>query len=124
MTAYYVDEHISEADAANNELETDSKNLHEQGERKAGYPILNYFAYQFATYGFIGLMIYILPVLYIMFHTFKRIKKLSADEITLLVALMGVLASCFSNAPLVSIYIVIGLLICFVSPYCSCINKR
>lgn len=120
MTAYYVDKNISDTDAKNNELEIDSKNLHEKGERKAGFPILNYFAYQFATYGFIGLLLYLLPICYVLFYVLRNIKKLCMEEITLLTALLGSVASCFSNAPLVSIYIITGLLSCFI--YNNCIK--
>lgn len=114
MTPYYIDSNLTEADLELGEIAGYHKDLLEKGDRKAGFPILNYFAYQFATYGLIGLMLYLLPILYILYNAFKKVKMVTLEEDTLLIALVGSLASCFSNAPLVSMYIVIGLLICFV----------
>ena len=120
MTSYYLDEKIPKSEAKNNELEHYSKDLHEQGERKVGFPVLNYFAYQFAAYGCVGVIIYLLPVFYVLFCVVRKRKTLCMEIFILLIALVGSLASCFSNIPLASIYLIIGLLTCFTYSNFDC----
>lgn len=94
----YIPDYLSEEGRENSEVKYWMKNQKEKGIMKSGFPALGEYCTRFAETGILGLVIYLLPVLFLAFQLLRRIHL--ADEqqerercIFFFISLAGVMAS-------------------------------
>jgi len=111
----YINNNLTTEDLTNNEVHIWSKYIHQDGILRSTFPILNYFAYIFASFGVIGLLLYIIPIIYIFIRLYLQ-RDVLRNNIQLgcvLIAFCGSIATLFSNGDFfLNIYILYGLLLC------------
>lgn len=82
------------------------------------YPILNEFAAILAWFGLVGEILFITPILYILYKTYKIKKYINNPTLVyLLVALFGQIACFISNEFILAYPILLGILICYIKFY-------
>lgn len=114
----YIDRNLPEFSYTNNEVRNWSRYMHNEGVLKAGFPPLNKFADIAVQNGLIGLILYFLPLLYILNKIFRLRKLIIYDSktIMLIIAMVALLGAMMSNSALIICNgIVWGLLYCKVS---------
>lgn len=94
----YIPDYLSEEGRENSEVKYWMKNQKEKGIMKSGFPALGEYCTRFAETGILGLVIYLLPALFLAFQLLRRIHL--ADEqqerercIFFFISLAGVMAS-------------------------------
>lgn len=112
----YINDTLTTQDlATNDEVHTWSRYMYSEGVLKSGFPVLNYFTYIFASFGVIGLLLYIIPIIYIFIKLYMQ-RVILRNDIQLgcvLIAFCGSIAALFSNGDFfLNIYILYGLLLC------------
>lgn len=111
----YVEQNLSADAKQNYEVKLWIRFIHEKGVLKSGFPTLNKLSDVFATSGVIGLILYIVPFLYvIVLGIRKKVWQQGYKVICLYIALAGSMVAFFSNDAFWSIYVVLGLLLCVV----------
>jgi hypothetical protein len=100
LTSAYVDARLPEFSYTNNEVRNWSRDMHLKGVLKSGFPALNIYAYIAASSGFVGLILYLAPYLYVFLTSFKLSSILSKDSSFLLIfgCLLTLMAAGFSNS--------------------------
>ena len=114
----YIDRNLPEFSYTNYEVRNWSRYMHNEGVLKAGFPSLNKFADIAVQNGLIGLILYFLPLLYILNKIFRLRKLIIYDNktIMLIIAMVALLGAMMSNSVLIICNgIVWGLLYCKVS---------
>lgn len=114
----YIDRNLPEFSYTNYEVRNWSRYMHNEGVLKAGFPSLNKFADIAVQNGLIGLILYFLPLLYILNKIFRLRKLIIYDNktIMLIIAMVALLGAMMSNSALIICNgIVWGLLYCKVS---------
>lgn len=82
------------------------------------YPVLNEFAAILAWFGLIGEILFITPILYILYRTYKIKKYINNPTLVyLLVAFFGQIACFMSNEFILAYPILVGILICYIKFY-------
>ena len=82
----YVPDYLSESGRADSEVQYWIKNQKEKGIMKSGFPALGEYSARFAETGILGLVIYLLPALFLAFqlirrgYVFFRNLKMTADR--------------------------------------------
>lgn len=111
----YIVEQLTVEDLNNPEVNKWTTDLKEQGPLRAGYPILNHLSWIFAAQGAIGLVIFLLPTVYIIKSVFLSKQMLNDIQIfSVFVAFSGLVVAFLSNAAQLGYYILCGLLICYI----------
>ena len=110
----YIDKNLPEGAQDDAEVSRWSRDMHEKGPFVSGYPPLNELADVAASSGIIGLLLYLLPVAYLLRRIWRKRNFIFQHPkiLCLVIALVGNLAVMFSNDAFLSYYIVIGLLLC------------
>lgn len=114
----YIDRNLPEFSYTNYEVRNWSRYMHNEGVLKAGFSPLNKFADIAVQNGLIGLILYFLPLLYILNKIFRLRKLIIYDSktIMLIIAMVALLGAMMSNSALIICNgIVWGLLYCKVS---------
>lgn len=113
----YIDARLPEFSYSNDEVRNWSRYMHNEGVLKSGYPALNKYLDEAVNNGIIGLLMYLVPVLYLFFG-FYRLKKKNAIEfkkVMIFVSFVGLLVAQLSNADLIICNgITWGLMLCMV----------
>ena len=111
----YIADKLTLEDLNNPEVRKWTVDLKWKGPLKAGYPILNQLAWSFATQGIIGLILFVFPILYILWKCFFYRKNLrNFKEAFSLIAFVGLVIAFFSNAAQLEYFILCGLLFCLL----------
>lgn len=111
----YMRDLFPEFSKNNIEIKNWTKDLDEKGFMQAGYPILNTFSAVLAQTGFIGLILFLLPIFYVLVQLMKNRYLLQNFSIVcLLGALMGQMGCMLSNWYYLTYPIVLSLLICCI----------
>lgn len=111
----YIDSNLPEFAYTNNEVKNWSRYMHKEGVLKAGYPPLNKYADIAVQNGLFGLLLYFLPLFYILKEIYKNKGLVLKDNntIMLIIAMIALLGAMLSNCALVICNGVIwGLLFC------------
>lgn len=111
----YIDRNLPEFSYTNNEVRNWSRYMHNEGVLKAGFSPLNKFADIAVQNGLIGLILYFLPLLYILNKIFRLRKLIIYDSkaIVLIIIMVALLGAMMSNSALIICNgIVWGLLFC------------
>ena len=111
----YLDSNLPEFAHTNNEVKNWSRYMHNEGVLKSGYPALNKYADIAVQNGLFGLLLYFLPLLYILQRLYKNKKLILKDgsTIVVIIAMIALLGAMMSNSALVICNgIVWGLLFC------------
>lgn len=94
----YIPDYLSEEGKANYEVQYWMRNQKEMGIMKSGFPALGEYCTRFAETGILGLIIYLVPVFFLVYQLLKRIRW--ADEqqerercIFFFISLVGIMAS-------------------------------
>ncbi|WP_294002123.1 O-antigen ligase family protein [uncultured Megasphaera sp.] len=83
--------------------------MEQKGPVNSGFAYTNYFTYIFMEQGIIGLVLFLLPTLAILYKVFKSRNYLQDSISTaLLVALLGLNIALFSGEPHIGLYIIMG----------------
>lgn len=118
----YVDARLPEFSYSNYEVRNWSRYMHNEGVLKSGYPALNKYLDEAVNNGIIGLLMYLVPVLYLIFG-FYKLKKKDAIEYKkgmIFVSFVGLLVAQLSNADLIVCNgITWGLMLCIVDINCD-----
>lgn len=111
----YIADKLTIEDLNNPEVRKWTDDLKGKGPLRAGYPILNQLAWSFATQGIIGLMLFVFPILYILYKCFLYRKYLSDfKEVFSLIAFEGLVIAFFSNSAQLEYFVLCGLLFCLL----------
>ncbi|MCF0256470.1 MAG: O-antigen ligase family protein [Bacteroides heparinolyticus] len=94
----YIPDYLSDEGKSNSEVQYWIKNQREKGIMKSGFPALGEYCTRFAETGILGLMIYLLPSLFLAFMLLKRIKLTNEQReweqyIFFFISLAGTMAS-------------------------------
>lgn len=111
----YIDSNLPEFAYTNNEVRNWSRYMHNEGVLKSGYPALNKYADIAVQNALFGLLLYFLPLLYVLQRLYKNKCLVLKDYKTasLLITIIGLLGAMMSNSVLVICNgIVWGLLFC------------
>ena len=114
----YINSNLPEFAYNNYEVRNWSRYMYNEGVLKSGFPPLNKFADIAVQNGLIGLILYFLPLLYILNKIFRLRKLIIYDSktIMLIIAMVALLGAMMSNSALIICNgIVWGLLYCKVS---------
>lgn len=113
LSGMYVKNRFTSKDLENNEIKNIwVHNLNKEGPLKSGIPILNQFAFEMAQFGIPGLIIYLLPSLYIIFELLKRLdKNMNLEIVCISIAYIGSIVSFFSHVAFLQYYILTGIMI-------------
>lgn len=111
----YIDRNLTDEDLKVGEVKLWSDTMHEQGFLKAGFPTLNGLSGVFIQYGILGLILYCIPMIVILyrFATYKTFYQ-SKEVVCMIIGLLGLLAALFSNVATISFYLEIGILLCLL----------
>ena len=111
----YMYDNLPEFSYTNYEVRNWSRYLYNEGVLKAGYPVLNKFVDIAVQNGLTGLILYFLPLLYILNKILKLRKLIIYDSkaIVLIIIMVALLGAMMSNSALIICNgIVWGLLFC------------
>lgn len=111
----YIDSNLPEFAYTNNEVKNWSRYMHNEGVLKAGYPALNKYADIAVQNGLFGLLLYFLPLLYILkrLHQNKNLILKDGNIIVVIIAMIALMGAMMSNSVLVICNgLVWGLLFC------------
>jgi hypothetical protein len=94
----YVPDYLSESGRADSEVQYWIKNQKEKGIMKSGFPALGEYSARFAETGILGLVIYLLPALFLAFQLIRRIILAGEQQerercIFFFISLAGIMAS-------------------------------
>lgn len=113
-----VAEHLTEEEKENGEVSLWMRYMDEKGPLKSGFPNLNQFSVVFAEQGIIGLILFIIPLGYIFYMIAKRMDILRDCRIACLcISFAGLVIAFLANEAKLSVFIIIGLLICALLNY-------
>lgn len=108
----YVNTNFTEEDLMNGEVRNWSRYMEEKGMMQAPIPVLNQLSNEIAYFGIPGLIMYLLPVLFIVQKLIRRFKKgLDIEYACILIAYMGSIAAMFSSVAFFTYYILTGLML-------------
>lgn len=111
----YIDSNISKFANKNSEVKNWGRYMHNKGVLKAGYPVLNKYTDIAVQNGLFGLLLYFLPLLYIIKLLYKNRSLILKDynSVMLMIIMIACLGAMMSNSALVICNgIVWGLLLC------------
>ena len=111
----YIDSNLPEFAYTNNEVKSWSRYMHNEGVLKSGYPALNKYADIAVQNGLFGLLLYFLPLLYILQRLYKNKSLISKNynTVMLIIAMIALLGAMMNGGALVICNgIVWGLLFC------------
>lgn len=95
----YIPEYLPDKEHLSNETKMWIKNQKKKGIMKSGFPKLGEYTSRFAETGLIGVVLFLIPPIYLLwelFNSVRRKSKVEADstqEIFFMISLMGILAS-------------------------------
>lgn len=109
----YIAEALTEEDLMNAEVANWHKTTYEVGPFKSEFPVVNNFANVLINNGIIGLLLWLLPVMYIMLLISKNYKILVSEYTFTFSAISfcGCIAAMFSNAVWPTYYLALGVLV-------------
>lgn len=111
----YIARNLTAEDLNNPEVKKWTSDMNAKGPLKSGYPILNQVAWSFATQGIIGVILFLLPIGFILYKIFLARNKLSDSKLAFsLIAFLGLTMAFFSNAAQIEYFVLCGLMICLV----------
>jgi hypothetical protein len=113
LASKYISDHFTQEDLNNYEIKYSwLYHLDHEGPLRVALPILNHFLNEMAQFGIPGLIIYLLPVLYIIFELLKRFKqKINLEIACIAIAYIGSIGSFFSSAAFLPYYVLTGLIL-------------
>lgn len=121
----YLDKNLEADDRQNQEVANWSSMMYEKGPLKSSYPILNQLAGVFAESGIIGVLIFLLPILFIGFCLIKEKDIIHNNKVACMtIALIGLCLAFFSNVATVSFYIVVGFMLVLLDEYKEKTNEK
>jgi hypothetical protein len=106
----YVEDNLVPRALENPEIKGITKGINEKGIDKFTYGNVNHFIYVATNDGIPGLIIYILPIFYIIIITYRNKSFLNMHRMVLLLSLLGLLSSSVTGEITLAMYIVLGLL--------------
>lgn len=119
LQAAYIDDRLPEFAYQDNEVRNWSRFMHLEGVLKSGYPDLNKYVDVAANDGIPGLILYLLPICYVLYAILQQWRSGRKCEFELKLAtisLLGLLAAQLSNAGFINCcYMVLGLLFCKIT---------
>lgn len=111
----YMEEVLPEFAKGNEEIHGWMENSRNKGITKMGCFILNQYTEEFATGGAIGLIIFLIPPVFLLYKVLKRRLWKKLEPTILIVVLLGQLAAMFSGPYWFTYPIIIGLLFCYIA---------
>ena len=120
-----MDKNLEADDRQNQEVANWSSMMYEKGPLKSSYPTLNQLAGVFAESGIIGVLIFLLPILFIGFCLIKEKDIIHNNKVACMtIALIGLCLAFFSNVATVSFYIVVGFMLVLLDEYKEKTNEK
>lgn len=112
LTSAYVNDNLTEEDLMNEEVRNWSKYMREDGAIKSPIPVLNQFSNEIAYFGIPGLVLYILPMVFILQRLIKLLKSgLNLEIACVSIAYMSSLVAMLSNVAFFTYYVLTGLML-------------
>lgn len=99
----YIDARLPEFSYSNNEVRNWSRYMHNEGVLKSGYPALNKYLDVAVQNGLVGLFLYLLPILYMLYKFYKilRYSQVDYQQTMAFISFVGLLVAQLSNADLI-----------------------
>ena len=114
LLAAYVKANFTAEDLTNYEVRNWLQYSEEEGVLKASFPVLNQFSGVMATFGVIGLLLYLLPMLYIPIKLFRILKQgMDLEVACLTIGIVASVVAMFSNSAFLPYYILMGILFAY-----------
>ena len=116
----YMDARLPEFSFSNKEVRNWSRDMHREGVLKSGYPSLNKYADIAIQNGLVGLLLYLIPIFYIIYNLIFYRKAIFQDYnlVMLMISMVGLLFTQLSNAAFVICNgFVWGLLLCKINEF-------
>lgn len=124
LKATYIRDNFAESDRNVGEIRLWIKTMEEKGPLKSVFPILNGFADQIAQTGIIGLLLFMLPMIWIFCSVLREIEILTnIDFLCFFVAYVGVIVALLSNDASIQYYFLTGILMVFLTDKDYNLNK-
>lgn len=119
----YIPEYLSKEDYKNGEVALWTRCMREKGVLKSGYPNLNQYINTFVDSGIVGLILFILPIIYIFTGFKKKIQQRKFDIAVLCVSIIviGQLIAMIANRYHITYPLILGLCLCVVE---NCDDKN
>lgn len=106
----YVKDNLVPDALKNIEIRGISAEIEKKGILKSSYGNVNNFIYIATNEGIPGLLIYLFPILYVILILYKRHSDIKMFEMSLLIVLIGSIASSMIGEALTTLYITLGVL--------------
>lgn len=115
LSTAYVNANFTKDDLNNNEVRNWSQYIKREGVLKSPIPVLNQFSIMFAHFGIIGLLLFLLPLFYVLYGILKLLNSgLNIEFACLSVAYLATVAAMLSNSAFLTYYIMTGILISYI----------
>ena len=115
LNTAYVNANFTEEDLRNNEVRNWSRYIEREGVLKSPIPVLNQFSVVLANFGLVGLLLYLMPVFYVLFGILRVLKHEPTLEFACLcIAYIATVAAMLSNSAFLTYYIMTGVLISYI----------
>ena len=120
LSTAYVNDNFTEEDVRNAEVRNWSDCIQREGAFATSVPVLNEMAIEIAQYGIPGLLLYLLPVFFVLRHLLTWPPKGLAVEIAcIVIAYLSSMAAMFSNTAFFTYYILTGIMLVLLCPVCN-----
>lgn len=96
LTAAYMTDYFTDDEKKVGEVKRRIQRQKDVGILTAGMPILCEYVQRFAESGFVGVIIYFMPLIYLIRRIFRKIKTLQPEYLFYSISLIGILVSGFS----------------------------
>lgn len=110
----YIPEYLSEEDYKDYEVAIWTRFMYEKGILKSGFPNLNHYVEIFAEAGILGLLLFLLPIVYVFLKFVKYKLYKNILSCVCLIIFAGQLAAMCSNKYYVTYPLALGLCLCVV----------
>ena len=116
LSTAYVNANFTVEDLRNNEVRNWSRYVEQEGVLKSPIPVLNQFSIVFASFGVVGLFLYLLPMFYVLVGILKMLCSglVGIEGACLTIAYMATVAAMLSNVAFLTYYIMTGILISYM----------
>lgn len=114
MKNAYMPDYMDSISARNGEIKLWTRYMREQGVLKSGFPNLNHYVAVFAESGILGLVLFLLPIVYVVYKFIKLKLYRNMLSCICLIAFAGQLAAMCSNKYYITYPLALGLCLCVV----------
>ena len=117
MQHTYIRDNFTEEEKQVKEIKLWINKMGEKGPLMSGFPILNEFSGQIAQTGILGLILFLMPIFFILKSFIKQFSFWDWNVISFFVAYIGLIVAMLSNAVTIPYFLTTGALLVFLNEY-------